>query len=868
MKREISVRKLARFVSRHPNRCLALAFVLTVLAAWRVPYLKVEMDVAALLPADSDVVQVSQAALAEFGNRQSFDFMLVVVEAKNEEGEKHLYQAAEEMAFALDDDEFIWNVLYELKPESLNLDTAEGRAQAVALLTEEDWDAIESKFTEIRLDEAMQRLRGLLIALPKNRLKPFLDDPLNFYELLNERVKIKSGPLQVNLRDNHFISEDGRMLLMLAWPQKPASDLRFAQDLKQFLDASVEGVFVRNPEFGAPSQDISIGFFGPHYEAIADSALVKRDLFRTSIVSSVAVIALFIFAFRRPEALVFFWLPFLVGVIWTMGFASVVVGRLTQVTIAIAAVLAGMGVDFSVHVYVRYLEESEKKKSNREAIRLAMVETGPAILAGAVTTALAFAGMVFTRFEGFRELGLIAGTGILFCVAAVFLVLPPILAYFGRGATGTFTSKPMPGFGLRNFYFAALAYPRVTVAASLIVTGWFGLQATKVGFEDDFRYLKQPSPGYLELRERLFSHFDVPVNQLVVIASGDTAEEALQNNDLLFRNIVSAESAGFDLIAKDSLRYFIPSQETQRRSLERLINRNLAIDQTTVNQVAARYRLSPAVFEPFFKDLADFQKAARDAYARDEMPITLNPSDPEKNQALIRLAQRYVYRPQDGQWRILTQIYPPPTEEWIGSVPEPFVATLGQGLSSDVEVTGSAILQQELRRMILEDLAKSVLIVMALVMAYMWWQFGSLLRTVLAVFPVVMAMLVMLGLVHLLGMKLHYVNVLAFPMLIGIGVDSAIHVMQRYYEREKHDLKYAVTRTGRAVVITGMTTVFGLGALALAEYRGIKDLGILSIIGSVATLMAAILVLPALLQLVDPADKDPEVGGSGENDLG
>lgn len=852
MKREISVRKLARFVSVHPNRCLALAFLLTALAAWRVPFLKVEMDVAALLPEDSDVVQVSQAALAEFGNRRNFDFMLAVIEARNEEGRKHLYAAAEELAFALDYDAYIWDVLYELKPDSLNLDTPEGRAQAVALLTEEDWDAIESKFTEQQLDAAMRRLRGLLIALPRNRLQPFLDDPLNFYELLNERVKIKSGPLQVNLRDNHFVSEDGHMLLMLAWPQKPASDLAFAQELKEFLDGSVKGVFVRNPQFGPPDANISIGFIGPHYEAIADSALVKRDLFRTSIISSVAVVALFIFAFRRPEALVFFWLPFLVGVVWTLGFASVTVGRLTQVTMAIAAVLAGMGVDFSVHIYVRYLEESERGKTNQEAIRLAMVETGPAIMAGGFTTALAFFGMCFTRFEGFRELGLIAGTGILFCVAAVFLVLPPILAYFGRGATGTFTSKPIPGFGLKNFYFAALAYPRVSVAVALVVTGWFGLQATKVGFEEDFRYLKQPSVGYQELRKRLESHFDVPANQLVVIASGDTAEEALEDNDRLFSNIVSAENAGYRLVAKDSLRYFIPSQETQRRSLSRLTNRNLAIDQTTVNQVAARYRISPSVFEPFFKDLADFQKAATEASARPEMPITLNPSDPESNQALIRLAWRYIYRPQDGRWRILTQVYPPPAEEWIGSVPEPFVATLGQGLTNDVEVTGSAILQQELRRMVLEDLARSVLIVLALVTGWMAWQFRSALRTVLAIFPVIMSMLVMLGVVHLLGMKLHYVNIIAFPIMIAIGVDSAIHVITRYYEQERRDLKHAVTRTGKAVVITGMTTIFGLGALALAEYRGMKDLGILSIIGSVATLLGAILVLPALLRMVDP----------------
>ncbi len=861
----ISVKTLARRVTQHPLACLGIALVLTVLSVWRIPTLTVKMDIAALLPADSEVVSVYQSALDDFGNnRSNFDFMLGVVEATTEEGRQHLKTAAEELAFALNDQRYVSRVNVTLDPESLALDTPRGQSQAVALLTNEDWQVLEQKFTEKEIDAAMQRLRGLLIALPRSRLNRILDDPLNFYEVLDERVKIKSGPLKVNLRDSYFISEDGSMLLVLVWPVGPATDIAFARDFKDFLDASVAGVYKRNPQFGPPGENVTLAFVGPHYEAISDSELVKNDLFRTSIVSFFAVTLLFIFAFRRPEALLFVAIPLVVGVTWTLGLASVTVGRLTQVTIALSAILIGLGIDFGIHLYNRYLEESTRGRDNREALRLAIIETGPGVIAGALTTAVAFLGMMVTRFEGFRELGLMAGFGVICCLVAVILVLPPLLIWFGRGPEGVFTHRPIPGFGLKQFYFTTLAYPRITVLVGLIIAGWLGMNALDIEFEDDFRYLKQPTPEYEDLRKRIGEHFQVPVNQLIVIAEGATLEEALEDNDRLFLNISAAERARYPLVAKDSLRYFIPSQRTQKESLERMANRDLAADRQQVAKVAEKYRISPLVFDKFFANLESYQSASRDALRADTMPISLTSKASERSQVLSSLSQRYMSSRQD-RWRVLTQIYPPPTEEWVGSVPEPFISTIGQGLRNKVDVTGSAILQQELRRMVIQDLAKTVIVVLICVLFLLVLLFRSFFRALLALVPVILAMLCMLGVMNVLGMTLHYVNIIAFPIVIGIGVDSGIHLLQRYYENDAMDLKKAILRTGRAVVITGMTTIFGLGSLALADFKGIHDLGILCIIGVGLTLVSSVLILPAIIRLTQFSVVDR--GGPGD-DLG
>jgi predicted RND superfamily exporter protein len=180
-----------------------------------------------------------------------------------------------------------------------------------------------------------------------------------------------------------------------------------------------------------------------------------------------------------------------------------------------------------------------------------------------------------------------------------------------------------------------------------------------------------------------------------------------------------------------------------------------------------------------------------------------------------------------------------------------------------VEVTGVPIIQEELRRTLVQDLARSVLIITALIMVYLVLHFENSWRAFLAILPVLLAVLCMMGTVYLFNMDLHYLNIICIPMVIGIGVDSAVHLLHRYYEEEKRDLRLAVTRTGRAVMITSMTTLFAFGSLALANFRGIRELGVFSIIGVTYALLASIVILPAIIKLTEGRTRFE--GGPGDD---
>jgi predicted RND superfamily exporter protein len=858
-----SIRHLATFVSRYPNWCLVFALLLTVASVFSIQRITIEMDISQLLPEGSEVARITRLARADIG---SFDFMIVVLEAREAGQEDALKEAAREVAIALDDRRFIRRVVYRVSGDTLEVGTPEGDARAVALLTDEDRIKLEQRLSPEGLTDSMERLGERLRNLSLGEGSNSTDDPLNISSVLLERLRLMSGPLKVNIRDNYFISQDGQMLLVLVRPVRPASDLEFAGYFQSFLEGTRRGIYIReprwDPESTVPGPKIDIRFFGSHYETITDQRLIRQDFFRTSIASLIAVLALFFFAFRRPEALLFVGIPLAIGMVWTLGLMGLVIGRITQVTMIFSAILIGQGIDFSVHVYNRYLEEVRQGRENTDSVRTALAETGPAIIAGALTTAIGFFGMMITQFQGFRELGMVVGMGVLCCMFAMILVLPPILIHFGRGPVGVFTQRPMSSLGLRRFYFLATAYPRATVLAGLLICAYMGYHARFIQFDDDFDSLKQPSDDYVALRERIGSHFSVPGNQVLAIVTGPTEQAALEENDRLFRNILFAEQV-YPIIAKDSLRFFFPSERTQRRQLDWMSAQDLSLTRQLVDQLAAEKGLSPQLFDRFFQRFGEFQSASRAALTRDRMPVTFDELDLEQNSALRDLTQRYMFKTEDNRWRIVTLIYPPQTAEWQRTIPQPFRDQLSSGMFGPVEVTGVPIIQEELRRTLVQDLARSVLIITALIMVYLVLHFENSWRAFLAILPVLLAVLCMMGTVYLFNMDLHYLNIICIPMVIGIGVDSAVHLLHRYYEEEKRDLRLAVTRTGRAVMITSMTTLFAFGSLALANFRGIRELGVFSIIGVTYALLASIVILPAIIKLTEGRTRFE--GGPGDD---
>jgi predicted RND superfamily exporter protein len=216
-----------------------------------------------------------------------------------------------------------------------------------------------------------------------------------------------------------------------------------------------------------------------------------------------------------------------------------------------------------------------------------------------------------------------------------------------------------------------------------------------------------------------------------------------------------------------------------------------------------------------------------------------------------------MYRSSRG-YRIVTHIYPP-SGTWHEAVPIEFLHSLKKDVGH-IDFTGVALIAKELEKVVKKDLAYVVIVVTLSVLLILLFHFRSISRAILSLIPVLCGSLWMLGSMHILGIQMNFLNIIVLPMIIGIGVDSGIHILQRYYAAMAQDtdpqhrknsdhLFTAIENTGRAVVITSLTTIIGFGSLAFASFRGIREMGILSILGVSFCLIAALTILPATLKI-------------------
>ena len=157
--------------------------------------------------------------------------------------------------------------------------------------------------------------------------------------------------------------------------------------------------------------------------------------------------------------------PLLIGMVWALGLTGWILGRVNLMAAGFGAVLLGVGDDVGILLFSRYREERRAGRTKARALRAALLGTGPGVVAGALATALAFLALAFAPFPGIRDLGLTTGLGLLACLAATFLVMPPLLLWLDRGK-GTFAPgppaapAPPPGLGPLGRPGPARAGPR------------------------------------------------------------------------------------------------------------------------------------------------------------------------------------------------------------------------------------------------------------------------------------------------------------------------------------------------------------------------------------------------------------------------
>ena len=168
-----------------------------------------------------------------------------------------------------------------------------------------------------------------------------------------------------------------------------------------------------------------------------------------------------------------------------------------------------------------------------------------------------------------------------------------------------------------------------------------------------------------------------------------------------------------------------------------------------------------------------------------------------------------------------------PPEPWTDQI----LGALDEQERQAIYVTGIQTISDELKRLVQASFKTSTFLAIALVLALLYTHFRKFSLVILTLLPLLISVIWMLGTMKALGIDISILNFVATPIIIGIGIDDGVHIVEKYLHRTSEEIGPLMAACGKAVTLTSLTTIFGFSSLFLADYNGFRSLGICAILG-------------------------------------
>jgi len=513
------LQRIALF-ARHRYRTVFAAFaVLLALSVVLISRLSFNTDMLSLLPREDPAVRTYVETLQDFG---SSTFLLVAIRIPEDAVVDPYETLADRLAERLGRLPDLKSVQHRVGDPRELLETF--YPKALLFLDEAGRKSLEERLSDEGIRRRVSEVRRQIATPQGLAAKELLRiDPLGLADVFLSRLQSSRGSLRVDWTSGYYLSGDHRLLLILAEPVHPPQDIAFAEQLAGKIDHIVAEETGKWEEIAGPGMKVpEVVLGGPHLTALGDAKLIRHDMVWNLGTVIPSVLLFFWFTFRRPGTLVYAMFPLLTGLLLTFGFAELAVGSLSSATSGVAALLVGLGIDFVIVSYGRYIEERQQGANLEDALLAMMGSNGRAVLVGAVTTTVTFWAFTFTKFTGLREMGLLTGTGILFCVGSVFLLLPAMLAWSEDHHRGR-QKQPtlfLHSFGSERLMRLALHHPRPTLLLGMVITLISLALVVDIEFDESMKTMRPKGNRGIEVAEEVGRKFGSGFDSMSVILTG------------------------------------------------------------------------------------------------------------------------------------------------------------------------------------------------------------------------------------------------------------------------------------------------------------------------------------------------------------
>jgi predicted RND superfamily exporter protein len=567
---------------------------------------------------------------------------------------------------------------------------------------------------------------------------------------------------------------------------------------------------------------------------------VSADVAVAGIISFLLITALLWFFVRKPFSLLLINIPLFTAMAWAMGVTYLVYQRLTLLTAFILSLILGLGIEYAVHLYARWAEETRKRRDPVQSMANAMLATGRSLFAGAATNIFAMLSLQIGNFEGFREFGIVVSIGILFALLANWIVMPPVFFLTLRGAGWLGRRSPallkkilghlLPSSsGVKGgLLLPALPLtPRVVkgMALAAVVVTTVVAFGPNVEFENDFRNLRGQSTGAGISYGRAVGAGQNTSPAIILGTSEDQMRSV--HEELTGRHGDPADSMLKGFITIQS---FVPGPGRQRQRLEVMGEIRELIDGRALERADSATR-------------ADIDTLRR---YLDAQPFTF--------EDLPGWSQRFLSEA-DGSHGKMGFLYASMRES--DAVESGLFQDRFQFLDSeegDVPVASSGFIYADVVRMVKSDGPLLALATFTLLLIVTWVDMRRWRGVLIVVGFIALSGFWTYKLMGLFGLKLGVFNLVVIPTILSVSVDSVIHLYHRRRALGAGKLRELYRTTGSAVMTGTLTNMFGFLGLCFVGHKGMQSIGNLAVLGISSGLVVMFTVLPAALEYLCPKE--------------
>ncbi len=853
--RETLLARLALLCARRHRAVFAAAVLLALLAAavFVLKPVRIESDVLDLLPRKNPAVRDFREATEDF---KSLDYLFVLLETGDPENRPigEYEPLADVFADKLKETGLVEGVEYRLQDFEPAIEAL--LPYTLLYLPPSALPAVEERFTDAAIARQVEANARLLTNPASLVTKDLVKlDPFGLLPVLKDHFAGKTRKLKVDLSDGYYVSVDGKALLLIVRPKRPAQDIPFGRKLMaevRRVEAEVRRELAEDDPQAVEALRVRYG--GGYAIAQDDADLIRRDAVVNTAVSAVLVLAVFLLAFRRKSALAYGWLPLILGIFLTFALVHLMGVRLNSATAGFAALLIGLGIDFATVLYGRYVEERNAGRTLEEALRTAMGKTGTGVLVGAVTTACTFGAMVVTKFEGMRQVGIFTAVGILLTALTVFTLLPAMLQFHQLHKQ---KREEEPTFHMHAFWLDALGrfssrHPGGVLAVALVGTAMMAVLASRIELDENIKNLRSERNAGLRTTQEIGERFGASLTYMMVLLEGASPEEVLEKADRAAEAVQPFIRSG-DVLYADSPSAYVPPPDRQRAVIAAVRSHGEAYSFPRIRQAflraCQRQGFAPAFFQHYLESLERMLDPRRPFTFEEALRTPLRP-----------LLEKFVVEKSPGRYRGVVYLYL--SEEYRRVEPRGLTATV-QAAVPGARLAGVNVFSTALRESIKRDARLAFLVGNLAVVLLIALDFRSLRLGLLALAPLMVALVWLLGSMVLLGQPLNLMNIFVTTLILGIGSDYGIYFVHRHEEPDGRDMNRVVQEAGSPIAIAALTTMAGFGSMVTSSYPGLRSIGWVSLLGTVFSMVGTLTVLVAALTLWDRrrARKEGEARG-------